>query len=221
MGGVSFDLSFLFKYIPVLFIGLKMTLFISVLATLLGIGIGLIVGVACVAKIFIIRTILSSYIQIIRGIPLLVFLMFIYFGLGSVINIHPLVAAICGLGIFSGAYIAEIVRGGIESVPKGQWEAAKAIGLNYLQQMRLIILPQALRAILPALAGQLIILIKDSSLVSVISIVELTLISNNLVIRTFRPFEIWTLTALFYLALTYTLSRAIGFLEKKYKSYDI
>jgi len=151
----------------------------------------------------------------------LVFLMFIYFGLGSIINIHPLTAAIVGLGIFSGAYIAEIVRGGIESVPKGQWEAAQAIGLNYLQQMRLIILPQALRAILPALAGQFIILIKDSSLVSAISIVELTLISNNLVVRTFRPFEIWTLTALFYLTLTYILSRIVGLLEKKYKSYDM
>jgi len=218
--GYNFDLSFLLKYIPVLFIGLKMTLLVSVLATLLGIGIGLIGGLGRISKIFIIRTIFSLYVQIVRGIPLLVFLMFIYFGLGSIINIHPLTAAIGGLGIFSGAYIAEIVRGGIESVPKGQWEAAQAIGLNYLQQMRLIILPQALRAVLPALAGQFIILIKDSSLVSAISIVELTLISNNLVVRTFRPFEIWTLTALFYLTLTYTLSRIVGILEKKYKSYD-
>jgi polar amino acid transport system permease protein len=221
MDVISVYLKFVLKYIPVLFIGLKMTLFVSALATLLGIVIGLIGGLGRVSKIFIIRIICSLYVQLIRGIPLLVFLMFIYFGIGSIINIQPLTAAISGLGIFSGAYIAEIVRGGIESVPRGQWEAAQACGLKHLQIMKLIIIPQALRAILPALAGQFIILIKDSSLAYSIGIVELTLVSNNLVIRTFKPFEIWALTAAIYFILTYNLSAMVRILEKRYKKYDM
>jgi len=221
MGGYDFEWNIMYRYIPVLFVGLKMTLLVSFLATLVGIVIGFLGGVASLSKVSIVRNISFLYIQIVRGIPLLVFLMFIYFGLGAFINISPFVAAVSGLGIFSGAYISEIVRGGIEAVPKGQWQAAKSIGLNYWQQMRLIIFPQALRAVLPALAGQFIILIKDSSLASTISIVELTLMSNCLIIRTFRPFEIWMLTALLYLILTTSLATIIRFLEKRYKLYNI
>jgi len=221
MGAYNFDWGIIVKYFPVLLGGLKMTLFISGLATVLGIIIGLMAGLARVSKNKFINLISSIYVQIVRGIPLLVFLLYIYFGFGSFIDISALLAAIIGLGVFSGAYVAEIVRGGIESIPKGQWEAAQSVGLSYRQQMRLIILPQALRAILPALAGQFIILIKDSSLVSVISIVELTLISKNLVVRTFQAFEVWTLTAAFYLVITYSLSRLIGLLENKYKSYSM
>lgn len=221
MGAYNFDWGIIVKYFPVLLGGLKMTLFISGLATVLGIIIGLMAGLARVSKNKIINLMSSIYVQIVRGIPLLVFLLYIYFGFGSFIDISALLAAIIGLGVFSGAYVAEIVRGGIESIPKGQWEAAQSVGLSYRQQMRLIILPQALRAILPALAGQFIILIKDSSLVSVISIVELTLISKNLVVRTFQAFEVWTLTAAFYLVITYSLSRLIGLLENKYKSYSM
>lgn len=221
MGAYNFDWSIIIKYFPVLLGGLKMTLFISGLATILGIIIGLLAGLARVSKNKFINLLSSIYVQIVRGIPLLVFLLYIYFGFGSFIDISALLAAIIGLGVFSGAYVAEIVRGGIESIPKGQWEAAQSIGLSYRQQMRLIILPQALRAILPALAGQFIILIKDSSLVSVISIVELTLISKNLVVRTFQAFEVWTLTALFYLFITYSLSKLVGLLENKYKRYSV
>ncbi len=221
MGAYNFDWGIIVKYFPVLLGGLKMTLFISGLATVLGIIIGLLAGLARVSKNKFINLMSSIYVQIVRGIPLLVFLLYIYFGFGSFIDISALLAAIIGLGVFSGAYVAEIVRGGIESIPKGQWEAAQSVGLSYHQQMRLIILPQALRAILPALAGQFIILIKDSSLVSVISIVELTLISKNLVVRTFQAFEVWTLTAAFYLVITYSLSKLIGLLENKYKSYSM
>lgn len=221
MGSYNFDWSIVVEYFPVLLSGLKMTLFISFIATILGIVIGLLAGLARVSKNKFINVISSIYVQVVRGIPLLVFLLYIYFGFGSFVDISALAAAIISLGVFSGAYVAEIVRGGIESIPKGQWEAAQSIGLSYRQQMRIVILPQALRGILPALAGQFIILIKDSSLVSVISIVELTLISKNLVVRTFQAFEIWTLTAAFYLVLTYSLSKLVGLLEKRYKSFSI
>ncbi len=213
--------TFIRDYWQVFLWGLGMTLYISFLSTILGIAIGIIAGIARTAKSAGPRWIASVYVQVIRGIPLLVFLLYIYFGIGSVVNIPAQMAAVIGLGVFSGAYVAEIVRGGIQALPKGQWEAAQCIGLSYFQQMRYIILPQALRSILPALAGQFITLIKDSSLVSVISIVELTLVTKNVVVRTFQPFEVYTFTAILYLFLTYTLSRFVACIEKKYAAHRI
>lgn len=215
----DFNWSVVLKYFPVLLQGLKMTLIISACATLLGISIGTVAGLARISRNVAIRTVATVYVEIIRGIPLLVFLLYIFFGLGSFVEITAFTAAVVGLGVFSGAYVAEIVRGGIESIPKGQMEAARSLGMSYLQAMRLIIIPQALRAILPALAGQFITLIKDSSLVSVISIVDLTMVSKNLVVRTFQSFEIWTTTAILYLVLTFTCSKIIQLWEKKYRSY--
>jgi polar amino acid transport system permease protein len=200
---------------------LGVTLYISFLSTIVGIVIGLIAGIARTARSPILRWVSSFYVQVIRGIPLLVFLLYIYFGIGKIINIPAYAAAVIGLGLFSGAYVAEIVRGGIQALPKGQWEAAQCIGLTYFQQMRFIILPQALRSILPALAGQFIILIKDSSLVSVIAIVDLTLVARNIVTRTFQPFEVYTFTGILYLAMTYTLSKLVGLIEKKYAAHKV
>jgi len=221
MGGYNFDWSVTIKYLPLLLMGLKTTIFVSLLATIFGSIIGSIVGITMALKIKILSFIFSIYIHIIRGIPLLVFLLYIYFGFGSFVNLSAMVAAISGLAIFSGAYVAEIVRGGIESVPRGQWDAAKSIGLSKGQQMRIVILPQSVRVILPALVGQFIMLIKDSSLVSAISVVELTLISKNLLVRTFQPFEIYTITAVCYISLTYFLAFLAGLLEHKFKKYNI
>ncbi len=215
----SFDWSIVVRYFPVLVQGLKMTLIISFVATLIGISIGTVAGLARISRQPAIRTIASVYVEVVRGIPLLVFLMYIFFGLGSFINVPAFTAAVIGLGLFSGAYVAEIVRGGVESIPKGQMEAARSLGMTYLQSMWLVIIPQALRAILPSLAGQFISLIKDSSLVSVISIVDLTMVSKNLVVRTFQAFEIWTLTAVLYLVMTFTCSRLIQLWEKRYRSF--
>lgn len=215
----DFNWGIVLQYFPVLLQGLNMTLVISALATLLGSAIGIVMGLARISRNILVRTGASIYVEIIRGIPLLVFLMYIFFGLGAFVEISAFTAAVLGLGIFSGAYVAEIVRGGIEAIPKGQMEAARSLGMTYLQAMWFIIIPQAMRAILPALAGQFITLIKDSSLVSVISIVDLTMVSKNLVVRTFQPFEIWTLTAAFYLILTYTCSKLLRMWEKKYRSY--
>jgi polar amino acid transport system permease protein len=217
----DWDFSFVYNYWRPLLTGLGMTLYVSFLATILGIVIGIFAGVARTAKSPVPRWIASAYVQIIRGIPLLVFLLYIYFGIGKIVNLSALAAAVIGLGVFSGAYVAEIVRGGIQALPRGQWEAASCMGLGYFQQMRYVVLPQALRSILPALAGQFISLIKDSSLVSVISIVELTLVAKNIVTRTFQPFEVYTFAALAYLTLTYTLSKLVGLLEKKYAAHKI
>ncbi|MDR1733073.1 MAG: amino acid ABC transporter permease [Synergistaceae bacterium] len=215
------DLSFVVRYGKPLLMGLWVTLYVSFFATIFGIVVGILTGIARTSKIWLLRWVCSLYVQVIRGIPLLVFLLYIYFGIGKIVNLSALTAAILGLGLFSGAYVAEIVRGGIQALPKGQWEAAQCIGLDYWQQMRYIVMPQALRAILPALAGQFITLVKDSSLVSVISIVELTLVAKNIVVRTFQPFEVYTCTALLYLAMTYSLSKLVGLLEKKYAAHRI
>lgn len=213
--------SFISDYYGLFAKGLGLTLLCSFLASLIGLFIGIIAGVARISSNGIVRWIASAYVQIIRGIPLLVFLLYIYFGLGSIFEMSPFVAGVIGLGVFCGAYVAEIIRGGIQAIPKGQWEAAECLGLNYFHQLWFVILPQAFRSTLPALAGQFISLIKDSSLVSTISVMELTMVSKNIVTRTFYAIQVYTITALLYLILTYSLTKCVSYLEKKVVVYKI
>jgi len=148
-----------------------------------------------------------------------------YFVVGTVINsilaqsglgqISPLWFGVMALAIFTGAYTAEIVRAGIQSVHRGQMEAARSLGMNYAQAMRKVILPQAFRRILPPLAGQFISLVKDSSLLGVLSIRELTKASREVVSSSLQPFEIWIVCAILYLVLTFTLSMFVQYLERK------
>jgi polar amino acid transport system permease protein len=148
-----------------------------------------------------------------------------YFVVGTVINsmlaqygigqISPLWFGVMALAIFTGAYTAEIVRAGIQSVHRGQMEAARSLGMTYPQAMRKVILPQAFRRILPPLAGQFISLVKDSSLLGVISIRELTKASREVVSSSLQPFEIWIVCAILYLFLTFTLSMFVQYLERK------
>ncbi|BDH60685.1 hypothetical protein MTP04_08150 [Lysinibacillus sp. PLM2] len=197
--------------------GVVLTLEISALALLLSIPIGIVAGLCRVSKNKLVQFFAACYVEIIRGIPLLVLLFWIFFVLGRFLNLGAYWSAILGLAFFSGAFVAEIVRAGIQAVPKGQMEAARSSGMTYGQAMRLIILPQAFRKVLPPMASQFIILIKDSSLVSVISVVDLTLIGKNLVASTFRSLEVWTFIALLYLIITFTLSQIIRYFEKKYQ----
>ncbi|HCU67946.1 MAG TPA: ABC transporter permease, partial [Desulfomicrobium sp.] len=133
-------------------------------------------------------------------------------GLGQ---ISPLWFGVMALAIFTGAYTAEIVRAGIQSVHRGQMEAARSLGMTYAQAMRKVILPQAFRRILPPLAGQFISLVKDSSLLGVLSIRELTKASREVVSSSLQPFEIWIVCAILYLVLTFTLSMFVQYLERK------
>ncbi|GIN63598.1 hypothetical protein J27TS8_35910 [Robertmurraya siralis] len=200
--------------------GILLTLEISALALVISIPIGIILGLCRISKNKIISFLATTYIEIMRGVPLLVLLFWIFFVMGRFLQLGPYWSAIVGLAAFSGAFVAEIVRAGIQSVPRGQMEAARSSGMSYVQAMRLIILPQAFRKVLPPLASQFIILIKDSSLVSVISVVDLTLVAKNLVATSFRSIEVWTFVAVLYFIMTFTLSQIIRFLEKKYNSYD-
>jgi polar amino acid transport system permease protein len=177
--------------------------------------IGLITGLCRVSGNITLRQLSIFYIEVIRGTPLLVQIFIFYFFLGTVLDISRIVAGISALAIFAGAYVAEIIRAGIQSIPKGQMEAARSLGMNAPQAMIHVILPQAFKRILPPLAGQFISLIKDSSLVSVIAITDLTKSGREVITSTFATFEIWFVVALLYLLLTSVLSQLIAWVERR------
>ncbi len=205
--------------------GLLLTLEVSFLAIIFGIVLGLFAGLARISKNPALRWGAITYIELIRGSPLLVQIFLWYFVVGTVINtmlsqygmgqISPLWFGVMALAIFTGAYTAEIVRAGIQSVHRGQMEAARSLGMSYPQAMCKVILPQAFRRILPPLAGQFISLVKDSSLLGVISIRELTKASREVVTSSLQPFEIWIVCAILYLVLTFALSMFVQYLERK------
>ncbi|MFC4410595.1 amino acid ABC transporter permease [Chungangia koreensis] len=201
--------------------GVLLTLEISFYALLLSLPIGILFGLGRISKNKIIYTISSIYVEVMRGVPLLVLLLWIFFVLGQFLNLGSYFSAILGLSMFSGAFVAEIVRSGIQSVPKGQMEAARSSGMSYVQAMRFIILPQAFRRVLPPLASQFIILIKDSSLVSTVAVVDLTLNAKNLVATTFKSLEIWTFVALLYFVMTFSLSLLVRYMEKRLKVSEL
>ncbi|MFJ7825481.1 amino acid ABC transporter permease [Psychrobacillus sp. NPDC096623] len=210
-----YDWSVIPRNMDIFIDGALKTLEISLLAILIAIPIGIIFGMGRISKNKFFRLISSIYVEIIRGVPLLVLLIWIYFVLGQFLKLGSYWGAIWGLAIFAGAFIAEIVRAGIQAVPKGQMEAARSLGMSHAKAMTHIILPQAFRRVLPPLASQFIMLIKDSSLVSVIAATELTLNAKNLVATSFRSIEVWTFVALIYFIMTFSLSLIIRYFEKR------
>jgi len=208
-----------------LIVGLWITLKISVIATIAGIIIGIIGGLTRISSNPALKWLTIAYVELIRGSPLMVQILIWYFVLGTVIND---ILAAYGLGrlpafwygaaslaCFAGAYVTEIVRAGIQSIHRGQTEAARSLGMSYTQSMRYIILPQALRRILPPLAGQFISLIKDSSLLGIIAIRELTKAAREIVTASLQPFEVYILLGLLYLVLTFSLSMLVQRMEKR------
>jgi polar amino acid transport system permease protein len=198
-----------------LLVGLWNTLWISAAASIFGMIIGLVTGLSRVSNNPTLRTLSITYIELIRGTPLLVQIFIFYFFLGTVLDISRIVAGISALAIFAGAYVAEIIRAGIQSIPKGQMEAARSLGMNVPQAMIHIILPQAFKRTLPPLAGQFISLIKDSSLVSIIAITDLTKSGREVITSTFATFEIWFVVAFLYLMLTSVLSQVAAWVERR------
>lgn len=200
--------------------GLLVTLEISVYSIFFAIIIGVMTGLARISKNPFLKKLAVFYIEIIRGTPLLVQIFIFYFFIGTVFNLERMTAGVMALSVFTGAYIAEIVRAGIQSIHKGQMEAARSLGMSYPKAMVLVVLPQAFRRTLPPMAGQFISLIKDSSLVSVISITDLTKAGREVVASTFSPFEVWFTVAALYLVLTSALSYLVQLLEKRMASQD-
>ena len=200
--------------------GLWVTVKISFISLIFAVLLGLIFGLMRVAKNQTARNLAVTYVELIRGTPLLVQIFIVYFFIGTVLDFDRFTAGVVALSVFTGAYVAEIVRAGIQAIPTGQMEAARSVGMTYPQAMRYIILPQALKRTLPPLAGQFINLIKDSSLVSVISITDLTKAGREVVSGSFAPFEVWFTVAALYLLVTGTLSWAIQRLEKRLSASD-
>jgi polar amino acid transport system permease protein len=205
--------------------GLWVTLKISFISTIFGVLLGIIGGVARVSDTPVLKWSAITYVEIIRGSPLLVQIMIFYFVLGTTMNkillmngipkLEPEWYGIMALSVFTGAYVVEIVRAGIEAIHPGQVEAARSSGMTYFQCMSHIILPQALKTILPPLAGQFINLIKDSSLLGMISIRELTKATREGITTSLQTFELWILCAILYLMMTFTLSMFVQYLERR------
>jgi len=200
--------------------GLLLTLEISVISIILGIVIGLFTGLARLSKSPAPKWLAIGYIELIRGTPLLVQIYIFYFFVGQVFSLSSFWAGVLALSVFAGAYVAEIIRAGIQSIHKGQMEAARSLGMNYYLSMRYIILPQAFKRILPPLAGQFISLIKDSSLVGVIALVELTRAGREIGTSTFNYFEVFFTVAALYLILTFSLSMLVQFMERRFAVSD-
>jgi len=205
-----------FTYGPLLQ-GLKITLHITWISMILTYIIGLVTALLRLSDSIVGRGVARVYLEMARNTPLIVQLFFIYFVVAPVLGIDRLFAAILALSLFEGAYASEIYRAGIVSLPKGQWEAAHSLGLTRFDTYRKVILPQAIRRVLPPLTSQTISLIKDSSLVSVIAVYEMTMQANALVAETFLTFEIYFTIAGIYLVITVFLSQMVALLERKFK----
>ena len=215
---MSLDFSAISPYLHMLITGAKVTLQSSLLAVFFGSVFGTLVGALRVVPIAPVRPIAAAYIYIIRGTPLLIQLFLIYFGLPSLgLNLPAFAAGIIGLSINSSGYVGEIVRGGIEAVPRGQWEASKVLGLSYLKTMRFIILPQAIRNMLPAIGNEFVTLIKESSLLSTLAITELTMVGQQVRSVTYASFETFIMVGVIYLVMTSSTSLLLQYVEKKWQ----
>lgn len=213
----DFEPSVILETAPLLLNGVKLTLLITLGGLGLGLLLGVIVGLANSTTSKVFRFLSLVYIEAIRGTPLIVQVMFLYFGLPLALGmrIPPDMAGVIAIGVNSGAYIAEIVRGAIDSIDRGQMEAGRSTGLTKTQTMLYIIWPQAFRRMIPALTNQCIISLKDTSLLVVIGVGELTRQGQEIIAVNFRAFEVWMTVALFYLAMTLSISAVLRFYERR------
>jgi len=194
-----------------------MTIQTTVMAFVLAAILGMIVAVGRVSRHKLINRISKVYTDVIRGIPLLVQIFFIYFGLGKFLNLDRFYAGVAAISICYSAYLAEIIRAGIGAVPKAQLESALSLGMTRWQSMRYVVLPQANRMIIPPVANEFIAALKDSSLVSIIGLRELTRAGREYYSQFFVDFETWLVVGLIYLSMTLSLAKLVSYLERKYR----
>ena len=224
------SLYYMWKILPLLLIGAVMTLFLTVISVFNGVIIGTFAGMARVIQVKLFNLVAGVYVNFIRGTPLLVQIFMIHFGLppvlgslfadGNPIPLNPFFSALTALSINSGAYVAEIIRAGIQSIDRGQMEAARSLGMSYWQAMRHVILPQAIKRVVPPLGNEFIAMLKDSSLVSVIGMEELVRKAQVIVTRTYRPTETWLGVGLVFLLMTLPFTKLVARLERRLKTSD-
>lgn len=225
------DFSFLTDYYMYFLKGAQNTLLLALFSVLFGVVLGVFIALMKMSRIHPLRWFASSSIEFIRGTPLLVQLFIIYFGLPK-LGIHfpevpvlgtafpEFMAGVITLSINSAAYVAEIFRAGIQAIDKGQMEAARSLGLTHAMAMRYVILPQAVRNVLPALGNEFIVVIKESSIVMIIGISELMYNADTVRSNTFQPFEPLLVAALIYFVMTFTLSKILGVAERRLRASD-
>ncbi len=212
--------------------GIWTTISLTAISFLLVLFCGLIIALARISKIKILSGIATVFVEVIRGIPLMVQLIFWYFAFPAVIqnigaqfNLESLktfktdavAMAVIGLTICYSAYMSEVYRAGIQSISKGQMEAARSLGMNYFQAMRYVILPQAVRVILPPVGNEFITLLKDSSLVSVVAVADMTRKGREFMAANFDPFQTWIMIGLLYLVMTLLAGRLVAYLERRFR----
>ena len=197
--------------------GLSLTLKITMISLILAFFFGLLTALFRLSGSPVARILARGYLEFIRNTPLLVQIFFIYFVLAPVLDITRFTSAVLALSLFEGAYASEIFRAGIVSIRREQWEAAYSTGLSAFQTYRFVILPQAIRYMLPPLTGQAVSLVKDSALVSTIAIYDLTMQGQAIIAETFLTFEIWFTVAAIYLFITVVLSFIAGIMENRFR----
>lgn len=200
--------------------GLYYTILLSVCAIVISIVTGLLIALPGLSSNRYSRGINRFYVEVVRAVPILVLILWVYYGLPQLsdISISVFWAGVIALAVSDSAFEAEIFRAGIQSIDKGQYEAAHSVSLNYTDTMRFVILPQAIRRILPALGNQLVYMLKMSSLVSIIGMQELTRKANELVVTEYRPLEVYTVLVIEYLVLILVVSAGVRWLERRLQS---
>ena len=213
----QFDWQAAIDSIPFLAKGIPYTLMISFGGLVIGFLLGILFGLLSINKHWYFRWPATTYIEIFRGTPILVQVLFIFYGLPDLVGgpIDPLVAGIAAIALNSGAYISEVVRGGVQSIDRGQTEAGLSLGLSRTQSFWSIVWPQAFRRMIPSLGNQAIVSIKDTSLFSVIGVGELVRQGQVYIANTFTAFEVYFVVALMYLAITLSLSMVLRYMEKR------
>ncbi|CCO08779.1 amino acid ABC transporter permease [Desulforamulus hydrothermalis] len=209
--------------LPVLLVGAKLTIQLTVLAVFFGSIIGLFLGLGKLSRNPVIKMISVIYVEFFRGSPLLVQIFLFYFGLSQVLG-HPVDkfwSSVAVLSLNSGAYCAEIFRAGIQSIERGQMEAARSLGMTHSQAMRYVILPQAFKRVIPPLGNEFIAMLKDTSLVSIIGLVELARSGQLIVSTTYKAFEVWFLVAIVYIIMTVLISQCfVNRMERRLQAGD-
>lgn len=216
------DFSFLHEYYGFFIDGTSITLFLSFFGAALGIILGVLLALMKLSKNMLLKAFSSSYIELVRGTPLLVQLYIIYYGLPKLLGVDfgDITLGIIAISLNSAAYVGEIIRAGLLSIDKGQMEAARSLGMSHKMAMLYIIIPQAFKNILPALGNEVIVLIKESSIVSVVGIHDLMYNADTIRGNTYLPFEPLIIAAAIYFTITFILSKLLGLLERRMRAGD-
>jgi polar amino acid transport system permease protein len=215
-------MEFIAKYHSFFITGTAVTLFLSFFGVILGVVIGVIIALMKLSKNKLVSVLAASYIEVVRGTPLLLQLYIVYYGLPRLIGIElpDLTLGIIAVSLNSAAYVAEIIRAGILAIDRGQMEAARSLGMPHAMAMRYIIIPQAFKNILPALGNEFIVLIKESAIVSIVGIADLMYKTDTLRGITYKPFLPLIIAAVIYFVITFTLSKLLGIVERRLRAGD-